>query len=270
MDVWVCREGRVGQGAPRRRVGQVEATAVEALGQEQCRQVLEAVLCHVQREPLDGPTVWSFGLEQADTPPVQEHAVYTQAAAFADLHGLIHALVRATAKGAHGHRPWADDETPTGAAGASALALADRRWIPAYLQYLRECDLDHEVDQAGELDAIIAAYGWSQDTCALAAARLGGCAGQWGQEQVEGWREEGLDDYLETSAGRQAFLAAVRGELEWLLPDPPPDRADGRDRACFDSDVDCLIESLESCLEPAELEALRLHADGCWGRRAVS
>lgn len=246
-------------------VAQLDMPDVEALGDTACRTILEAVLAHLAQSPLqsdNAPGQWTFALVEDDEMVMLEHAIYQQAALFPELHDLIHAVVRATAVGAHGHRPWADDETPTGAAGASALALQAQRWIPAYLQYLRECDLDHEVHQGAELDAIVQTHGWNDDTIGLAVARLTCCCGQFGDEQVGEWYEElGLDACLESDHGREAFIAQARR----ALGQPPTggqgrlDRATGA-RVWTVEDLESQLELFEAYIVEDAFDALRKHA----------
>lgn len=246
-------------------VGQVEAADVDALGEAACTAILDSVLAHLERSPLraEAPVRhWTFALVADGELAALEHAVYQQAAAFPVLHGRIHALVRATAEGAGRRRPWADEETPTGAAGATALALQSRDWIPAYLDYLRECDLDHEVLQADELDAIVQAHGWNDDTIALVVARLTHCCGQHGEEQVGAWLEEGgLDEYLEAASGRAGLLAELRRALS-SAPIPGwgrQDRATGA-VAWTEDGLELQLELLGQLLDEDELEAMREHA----------
>src|SRR5690606_5895857 len=133
-----------------------------------------------------------------------------EAATFEALHPLLHAYALETAEGAHGHAIWSDDETPSGTHAIVPLVMHDRKWLPDYLRFLRSNDLDHEVDQAGDIDAIIERYGWAPDTLALAAARLVSCQGQFGEEQFGQLLEEGLSDHLDTAKGRGDFLEATR------------------------------------------------------------
>ena len=253
------------ESSPNVVVGQVGATDVDALGEAACTAILDSVLAHLESAPLraDAPVPhWTFALVADGELAALEHAIYQQAAAFPALHERIHALVRATAQGAGGHRPCADEETPTGAAGATALALQSRDRIPAYLDYLRECDLDHEVLQADELDAIVQAHGWNDDTITLVVARLTHCCGQHGEEQVGAWLEEGgLDEYLEADSGRAGLLAEMRRALS-RAPIPAwgrQDRATGA-VAWTEDGLELQLELLGQLLDEEELEAMREHA----------
>ena len=255
-------------------IGRVEVRDVDVLGQDACRQVLEAVLAHLRTQPWSEaapPASWTFWLADAGAPACGEHEIYRQACAFAELHGLVHALVLASAGGPR-RRPWADEETPTGAAGASCLAAADTRWIPAYLDYLASCDLDHEVHQCAEMDLIVRTHGWGPATAALAAARLWRFGGQHGDEQVRYWLEEdGLQDYLGCSAGAGAFQAAVRSEFErpgqW---DPAPRRNDARDRDGYRQWLEDGLEWFAGYLDAATLAQIRQQALARWDRLAAA
>lgn len=252
----------------------VDVDDVEALGPEQCRQVLEAVLAHLQRHPWAvgaPPREWSFWLAADGRPGADEHAIYRQACGFGELHARVHALVQATAGGPR-RRPWADAETPTGAAGAAGLAASDVRWIPAYLEYLASCDMEHEVYQAAEMDLIVHSHGWTPATAGLAAARLWRFGGQHGDEQFGQWLEQdGLQDYLHSRNGAGAFLAAVRAEFEQPGPwDPAPGRSDARARARYLEEVGNGLEYFAPYLDPGELEAIRGLALARWERLAAA
>ncbi|WP_255991620.1 hypothetical protein [Chitinolyticbacter albus] len=143
-----------------------------------------------------------------------EYEFFNEAASWESLAPRLLAYVAACAHGARGDRIWADCETPAGTHAMNALLMQDRKWIPAYIDFLTSCDLDHEVDQAGDLDLAIETYGWHADTCALAAARLVSCHGQFGEEQFQGWLEADLGEYLATDEGRADFAKAVLAEFE--------------------------------------------------------
>lgn len=251
-------------------VAQLDAADAQALDEAACTAILDGVLAHLDKAPLDPDAParhWTFALVVDGAPVADEHAIYQQAAAFPSLHGRIHALVQATSRGAGRHRPWADEETPTGAAGATALALHSRDWIPAYLDYLHGCDLDHEVHQGGELDAIVQAHGWNEDTIELAVARLIGCCGQHGDEQVASWRDEGgLGDYLAREGGRATLLAAVRRALS-IAPRPGWGRADRATGAMAwrREGLELQLELLGELLDQDELAQMREHAVAAFG-----
>ena len=226
-----------------------------------CETALRAVLEHVRAHPwpaAKAPVSWTFALRDRRGEVWDEHALYRIAADAGTMDPLLLDLVAATAAGAHGHRPWADAETPSGTAAITPLALRDRALLPRYLAFLRQCDLDHEVDQAGDLDALAQSHGWAEDTCALVAARLGSCAGQFGEEQVGQWLEEaGLADYLAGQAGQAAMLAAAKAEFghdgAW---------ARGLVHAAedsFEGELRFWLGFLEPCLAPAAMDELERH-----------
>lgn len=255
-------------------VARITAGDPEQLQAQQCSQVLEAVHAHLRQHPWAPsalPEEWSFWLERDGEPVAAEHEVYRQACAFPGLHDQVHALVQATAGGPR-RRPWADEETPTGAAGAAYLAVADLRWLPAYLEYLASCDLDHEVHQAAEMDAIIASHGWNPATAGLAAARLWRLGGQHGDEQVGQWLEEdGLDGYLDSRAGAAAFAAAVQAEFAQPGPlDPAPGRSDARARARYQAHVEDGLECFAEYVGEDVLEQARVGALARWDRLAAA
>ena len=252
MDIRILSGATLSHRLENTRVAQLDVRDIDALDEAGCRIILESLLQHLVQSPWPvepAPGAWTFFLVKEGEKAMLEHAIYQRAATFPGLHESINQLVRATAAGARRHRPWADAETPTGAAGASALALQDRHWIPAYLQYLRECDLDHEVHQGDELNAIVQTHGWNSDTLTLAAARLVGCCGQLGEEQVGEWYEAlGLNDALASDEGLASFIAAAQREFSAWAPERP------------ESHVTCRLELFEPYLPEHALEGLRTTA----------
>ncbi|MCF6351948.1 MAG: hypothetical protein L3J06_02955, partial [Cyclobacteriaceae bacterium] len=82
-----------------------------------------------------------------------------------------------------------------------------------YINFLRSCDLDHEVEQSGDIEKVIEKYGWGEETCRLAIARLVSCGGQFGEEQFKEFIKNGLNDYLKVSENRIMFLKNVIREF---------------------------------------------------------
>lgn len=233
-------------------------------------ECLQSTLEQLRRTSVHGALyLFAFQLQSLDedgnvVSELSETEFCEHAAGFSALHPALHAYAVATAEGAYDSRMWADSETPAGTAAILALVMRDRRWISTYVDFLRTCDLDHEVDQWGDLDEIIAEYGWQEDTCALAAARLASCHGQHGEEQFSGWLETGLRDYLDTAEGRAAFLAAVRAEFDADGPQMREKLTMSHESFCDDADF--WLDFFAPVLDESELEALRLHAHGRWDR----
>jgi hypothetical protein len=232
---------------------------------------LQSTLEKLRRTSVDGELyLFAFQLQSLDedgnvASEWSETQFCEHAAGFAALRPALHAYAVATAEGAYGSRMWADSETPAGTAAILALVMRDRRWIPTYVDFLRTCDLDHEVDQWGDLVEIIAKYDWREDTCALAAARVVSCHGQHGGEQLSAWLEAGLRDYLDTAEGRAVFLAAVRAEFDADNPQMREKLTMSRESFCDDADF-WVVDFFAPALDETELGALRLHAHGRWDR----
>lgn len=237
--------------------------------------VFDALLAELAHPAHDASRAshWTFRLTGAsvDGDDADEHLIYGWASLRPELYHRLTALVRATEVGAHGHRPWADDEHPTGSAAIFTLVTAHNRYIPEYIRYLRTCDLDHEVDQYQQIDDIIELYGWNNDTLALVAARLGQCVGQAGAEQVaELLGEADLAGYAATPKGRRRLAAAVERELDRddeafqrLLALPP---------GAFDARVQRyllnLSEVLGEYLSDETLSAVKERAERRWSDNA--
>ncbi len=141
--------------------------------------------------------------------------------------------------------------------------MRERTLLPEYIRFLRQCDLDHEVDQAGDMDELLAHHGWADDTCALVAARLGSCSGQWGGEQAGQWLDGGgSGDYLAAETGQRAMLAAAKAEFEhdgpWArdLMEAP--------ESIFEDEVRYNVDLFAPCLAPAALAELEAHVRARW------
>jgi len=108
---------------------------------------------------------------------------------------------------------WLNDETPAITYAILALVRKDKKWIPNYIDFLRCCDLDHEVEQSGDIQEIIEKYGWCEEVCRLAIARMVSCAGQHGIEQFDEFLENGLNDYLKALENKTMFFKNVIQEF---------------------------------------------------------
>lgn len=201
------------------REGESVATELgphEATSSTDLARILDSLIAEIAgTSHLPPPSLWTFALTSSDGEELDEHEFYAAAGAHPDLHHRLVSILHATESGAHGDRPWADDETPTGSGAVAALVGADRRYIPELVRFLRSCDLDHEVDESQLILDAVERHGWGDDTLSLVAARLGSCAGQFGIEQVEELIEEsGLREYLGSPTARRALAAALTAECD--------------------------------------------------------
>lgn len=194
------------------------------------------------------PSEWTFVLTGADDgEDADEHTIYNWAGHQTPLQRRLVSLLRATEHGAAGHRPWADEETPTGSVAAYELAFRSRRNIPVFIRYLRSCDLDHEVNEYQQIDDIVELYDWADDTFALVAARLGSCAGQSGSEQIEDLLENaGLAEALESKRARRRLGAAIIAEFD--RDDDQFGRQLALPQGAFDAQLDLYLENVEELL----------------------
>lgn len=266
---------REDERAPSAIVRPVEGTdTTDGLSERSCRGVLESllqVLVELEQERGRGDihgfafSVHAMDDHAVDVSMASEHDFTEQAMRFESLHPLLLDFVNATAHGPHDSRMWADSETPVGTSAMNALVMGDRSHLGAYIEFLRSCDLDHEVDQYGDLDAIIERHGWHHDTCALAAARLVSCHGQHGGEQVGQWMESGLEDYLATPEGRSAFITVAMHEFDsWSSPVILGPLSGNREH--YTAEVDEWLGYFEPLLDEAGIERVREHAHSRWDR----
>lgn len=125
----------------------------------------------------------------------------------------IIAYTKATDHGEYDSRIWLDDETPAGTCAILALVTNDIKWIPEYITFLRTCDLDHEVDQSGDISTIVEQYGWCEATLSLAISRLFSCHGQHGTEDIEQMLGNGLSDFVQEN--NPLFAQKLKEELHY-------------------------------------------------------
>lgn len=114
---------------------------------------------------------------------------------------------------------WSNSECHLGGAVAARLAMRSRTYVPLFIEFLETNDLDHEVEQAEQIERVIAAHGWCPETVALWVARLGTCAGQHGHEGE--WDEvtaQPLAEYIaEQPARRDLLVQLIAGNMLGLL-----------------------------------------------------
>lgn len=109
-----------------------------------------------------------------------------------------------------------DQGPPAGTYAILSLVLQNKKWTPYYIEFLRTNDLEHEVKQIWDIEAILKKYGWCPETYKLAIARNISCCGQAGKEQFERFIENGLKESLKNKKNRDLFLNNILNEFqEW-------------------------------------------------------
>ena len=136
-----------------------------------------------------------------------ERVVAREAIRYPELHGLLRQLVDRIARynGMNISPLWANDEEHAGAGPARELALAGEADIGRYIQYLVTNDLNHEVNQWDDIEAILQKWGIGQNTYPLIVARWF-APGQHGQEQMQK-HLVALKENFRDAAERDIFLA---------------------------------------------------------------
>ncbi|WP_298952971.1 hypothetical protein [uncultured Nonlabens sp.] len=119
-------------------------------------------------------------------------------------------------------KTWLDDEMPMGLNASFALAYTDKKYISNFIDFLRTCDMNHEVYQAVFIELLEKKWKTCHEILGLLAARSNSIAGQWG---IEGHEK------LELSAGQKKHY------LQCLLQDT---------LFSINIDTDLLIEACET------------------------
>lgn len=134
---------------------------------------------------------------------------------YPQLHDLARALIdKLTGYNSENRPMWAGDEEHAGAGLARELALAYAGDVERYARYVVTNDLNHEVYQADDIDAILKKWGVGSQTYLLMVARWF-APGQHADEQLEEYYEE-MQEVFEDPAERDAFLGAC---ARWFLED---------------------------------------------------
>lgn len=144
-----------------------------------------------------------------------EYALFQEVVKHEELFDETISYINTAAKGRYNNRIWEDCETPLGNGAMISLVETDKKYIQSYINFLRTCDLDHEVCQWGDIDTIVKKYGFNEETVKLGIARLMSCAGQHGDEQFEIFLEEGLADYI--SENKSTFMTLFVEETTYSL-----------------------------------------------------
>lgn len=143
-----------------------------------------------------------------------ENSLFEEVAKFDSLTQQIVEYTKVTDNGAYNSRIWEDDESPLGNEAILALVAKDKKWVPEYIQFLRTCDLDHEVNQWGNIEEIIGRYNWCEETASLAIARLLSCCGQHGDEQFKEFLKGELSTFIKRNA--TLFIEKIITEIKYI------------------------------------------------------
>ncbi|MBE7689592.1 hypothetical protein [Tenacibaculum piscium] len=144
-----------------------------------------------------------------------EKTLFNEVSKYSALTSATIKYLEATDHGEYDSRIWEDCENPLGNEAILSLVTKDKKWMPEYIDFLRTCDLDHEVNQGGDIEELIEQYGWCKETATLAIARLITCCGQHGSDQFEDLLEAGLSDYIQEN--KQLFLEKLMEEFKYAL-----------------------------------------------------
>lgn len=144
-----------------------------------------------------------------------EKTLFNEVSKYSALTSATITYLQATDHGEYDSRIWEDCENPLGTRAILSLVTKDKKWMPEYIYFLRTCDLDHEVNQGGDIEELIEKYRWNEETCTLAIARLITCCGQHGSEQFEDFLEDGFSDYIQEN--KPLFLEKLIEEFKYAL-----------------------------------------------------
>ncbi|KAB1158312.1 hypothetical protein F7018_08995 [Tenacibaculum aiptasiae] len=151
---------------------------------------------------------------------LEEPSFFELAAKHESLTSLIIEYCKTTDNGEDGNRLIIRNEydqgPPAGTHAILSLVHQNKKWIPYYIQFLRTNDLEHEIEQIWDIEAILKKYGWCVETHKLAIARNISCCGQAGKEQFDRFIENGLEKSLNNKRSRDIFLESILNEFqEW-------------------------------------------------------
>lgn len=150
-----------------------------------------------------------------------ERIVAREAVKYPELHELMRNLVkRITAYNNSGgicihgfyYPLHVNDEDHAGAGYARELAVANKKDIQTYIDFYLTNDVDHEVRQKSDIEAILGKWGICEATYPLLVARWFE-AGQHGDEQVEEHLDE-ITEKFKDPAERDLFITAC---AHWFI-----------------------------------------------------
>lgn len=180
-------------------------------------QKLDSVIAALSAEDLDFDKIehgWYSGVlfpEDEDSSFESEVELAEEAIQYPELHDKMREIVRLITKlndHTYSYAIWEDEQVQAGGGFATELAITNLSDVMLYARYVSTNDLNHEVDQAGNMADIIGTWGWNKDTYAVLAARFF-TPGQFADEFMEGESEDiiasldadgAVEDFLKMTA----------------------------------------------------------------------
>ncbi|WP_378176656.1 hypothetical protein [Aquimarina sp. SS2-1] len=126
-------------------------------------------------------------------------AIIEEAVKYPSLHKILLEFVDQTYHEKDDSRFWQDSEIQAGNTAAVSLALCDKKYIENYKDFLRTNDMDHEVNQYGDINDVINKHGACEETFTLAVARACSVCGQHGSEQFNELLEQYFLEYIKSN-----------------------------------------------------------------------
>lgn len=120
-----------------------------------------------------------------DVPPFSELTFFMAAAAHESLQPMVLKFLQAVINKNSEQTIWVNEELPMGLNAAFALANTDKQYIPHFIQFLRTCDMNHEVYQPYFIDILLQKWDKTEESLLLLASRGGSISGQFGFEGIK-------------------------------------------------------------------------------------
>lgn len=186
---------------------------MENLTMDTMEQKLDTIIAALSAENLDYDEIeydWYGEILNQDSEGkyLSEVDLAEEAIKYPELHEKMREIVRLLTKindHANSYAVWEDEQAQAGGAFASELAIANREDIVPYARYVSTNDLNHEVDQQGNMIDIVGAWGWNKDTYAVLAARWF-TPGQFREEFMMGGLTEEIIDSFDSAGAVDDFL----------------------------------------------------------------
>ncbi|EMM71760.1 tetratricopeptide repeat protein [Leptospira weilii] len=151
--------------------------------------------------------------DERERPFDSERIFYNEAVQYSEFHPLILKYVNKIID--HNLQYsilWSCEEEHAGTHAIMALALSEKKYIGDYINFLRSNDLNHEVYQSDDINALVQKWGWCEETLSLMAARC--FRGQFGSDQFDEMMETGLSEFLDFPDKKDYFLLRLCEEIK--------------------------------------------------------